>query len=242
MITTVKEPMAQSEKGFTLLEMIIAVTLVAMMALSLWAVFRISIRSWSRGTESIDANQRHRSIFDMVRKQMASTYGLMAPADPQRGFASRLIFNGTETSLRFISLNSLHFQESPGLTFVIYEIVQDSNGAFSLVEKEARYLGQPSDQEASAGQAKPTPVFNNLISCVFEYFGPGEFDDRAEWVREWDGERLKRLPEAISITMVSHDPGGDVLNRHMVVPVQAEAIDHRVGLVNPFGARRAVVR
>jgi general secretion pathway protein J len=242
MITAVKEPLAQSEKGFTLLEMIIAVTLVALMAIGLWGVFRISIRSWSRGTESIDANQRHRSILDLIRKQMASTYGLMAPADPQRGSVPHLIFNGTETSLQFISLNSLHFQESPGLTFVIYEIVQESNGAFSMVEKEARYLGQPPDQEASAGQAKPVPVFQNLTSCVFEYFGPGEFDYRSEWVREWDGERLRRLPEAISITMVSHDPGGDVLNRHMVVPVQAEAIDNRLNIINPFGARRAVAQ
>jgi hypothetical protein len=111
-----------------------------------------------------------------------------------------------------------------------------------MVEKEARYLGQPPDQEASAGQAKPVPVFQNLTSCVFEYFGPGEFDYRSEWVREWDGERLRRLPEAISITMVSHDPGGDVLNRHMVVPVQAEAIDNRLNIINPFGARRAVAQ
>ena len=69
------------EAGFTLLEMIVAVTLVAMMAVGLWAVLRISIRSWSRGTEFIDANQRQRSIMDMVRKQLASAYPLFTPID-----------------------------------------------------------------------------------------------------------------------------------------------------------------
>jgi prepilin-type N-terminal cleavage/methylation domain-containing protein len=240
MITARKEPLAQSEKGFTLLEMLIAVTLVAMMALSLWAVFRISIRSWTRGTEFIDANQRHRSILDMARKQMASTYGFMTPANPGRGLMSRLIFNGTETSLRFISLNSLHFQESPGLTYAAYEIVQESNGSFSLVEKEARYLGQDFDQEEPAGQSKPMPVFRNLTSCLFEYFDPENRD--TPWVREWDGEKLRRLPEAISITMISHDPEGNTLNRHMVVPIQAKVFDQRVNQMNPLGARGAVVR
>ncbi len=61
-------------------------------------------------------------------------------------------------------------------------------------------------------------------------------------MREWDGQQLKRLPDAISITMISRDPKGNTLNRHMVVPIQAEAVDPRVNMINPFGARRAVVQ
>jgi prepilin-type N-terminal cleavage/methylation domain-containing protein len=231
---------ARSEKGFTLLEMLIAVTLVAVMAVSLWAVFRISIRSWLRGTEFIDANQHHRSIMDLMRKQMASTYGLIASPDPQLGVASRVLFQGTENSLRFISLNSMRFQESPGLTYVIYGIEQDSEGGFSLVEREAPYLGQLTEQEITASQADPIPVFTDLSSCVFEYFDSQ--NNTASWVRDWDGESRRRLPQAISITMIGQDSKGNSLNRHMVVPIHAEAIDSRVNLINPFGNRRAVVR
>ena len=96
----------QRESGFTLLEMIIAVTLVAMLAVSIWGVFRISIESWKRGTEYIDANQRHRTILDLVKKQMASTYGLIAPVDLRTGGARYPLFAGTESSLQFISLNA----------------------------------------------------------------------------------------------------------------------------------------
>ena len=230
----------KSESGFTLLEMLVAVTLVALMAISLWAVFRISIRSWSRGTDFIDANQHHRSIMDLVRKQMASAYGLVVSPDQAQGLPPRVIFQGTENSLRFVSLNSLRFQESPGLTFVIYEIGQDKNGDYSLVEKEARYLGQISAQEVTAMQSEPIPVFDNLSSCVFEYFDSE--DDNASWVREWDGEKIRRLPQAVSITMMAQDARGNSLNRHMVVPIHAEAIDQRMNLINPFGNRRAVIQ
>jgi prepilin-type N-terminal cleavage/methylation domain-containing protein len=240
MIPTRHRNLAKSDRGFTLLEMLIAVTLVAMMALSLWAVFRISIRSWARGTESVDKNQRHRSIMDLVRKQMASAYGLIASPDPQEGLRQQVLFQGTENSLRFISLNSLRFHESPGLTFVIYEIEQDASGGFTLVEKEARYLGQFSEQEITANQSKPIPIFDNLSSCVIEYFDPES--DTTSWVREWDGEQLHRLPQAVSITMISQDSKGNSLNRHLVVPIHAEAIDRRVNFINPFGNRRAVVQ
>jgi|WetSurMetagenome_2_1015567.scaffolds.fasta_scaffold329104_2 prepilin-type N-terminal cleavage/methylation domain-containing protein len=240
MIPTGYGNLAKSDRGFTLLEMLIAVTLVALMSISLWAVFRISIRSWSRGTESIDANQHHRSIMDLVRKQMASAYGLIASPDPQEGLKQQVLFQGKESSMRFISLNSLRFHESPGLTFVIYEIEQDASGGFTLVEKEARYLGDLSEQETTANQSKPIPIFDNLSSCVIEYFDPQS--DNASWVREWDGEQLHRLPQAVSITMISQDSKGNSLNRHMVVPIHAEAIDRRVNFINPFGNRRAVVQ
>ncbi len=237
-----KEHSGKSEAGFTLLEMIIAVTLVAMMAVSLWGVFRIGIRSWSRGTEFIDTNQRHRSILDMVQKQIASTFGVFTQSDPQLGVPSTLYFTGTGDSLRFVSLNSLRFQESPGLTLVIYEVAPDANGGFSLVEKESRYLGQVTDQEAAASQSTPTPVFDNLSSCVFQYFDAGDEDASSEWVAEWDGGDRGRLPKAVSISMISRDPRGNTLNRYMVVPLQAEANDPRMNFINPFGRRRVVAQ
>ena len=242
MISGRKEHCRKTEAGFTLLEMLIAVTLVAFLAVSLWAVFRISIRSWSRGTEFIDANQRHRSILDMMRKQIASTFSVYKQSDPQLGMPSTLYFSGTETSLRFVSLNSLRFQESPGLTLVTYEVARDDKGGFSLVEKESRYLGQIPDQEAAAGESKATPIFDNLSSCVFKYFDAGGEDTSSEWVGEWDGEQAGQLPKAVSISMISRDPKGNALSRHMVVPLQAEANDYRMNVGNPFGRRRAVVQ
>ncbi len=241
MIFTGKDLSVRREAGFTLLEMLIAVTLVAMMAVGLWSVFRVSIRSWSRGTDFIDANQRHRSIIDLVRKQMASAYPVFTPPDLQQGTAPVLIFSGAESGLHFVSLNSLQFLESPGLTLVSYEIAQDSNGEYSLVEKEARYTGQLPDQEAMTNLSRPTPIFENLLSCTFEYFDPGDNANPAQWVREWDAEKEGRLPEAISVTMESRDRQGNSLNRHMVVPIQAQTSSGAVNIINPFG-RRGVIR
>jgi prepilin-type N-terminal cleavage/methylation domain-containing protein len=241
MIAAGKKRPILPETGFTLMEMLIAVTLVAMMAVGLWAALRISIRSWSRGSEFIDADQRHRTIQDMVQKQIASTYGLYAPADIQQGGAPYLIFSGTENSIQFVSLNSLRFLESPGLTLVHYEVAQDSTGDYSLVEKEARYTGWLPDQEAAESFSEATPLFQKLSSCTFEYFDPGDNDNPPQWRREWDGQKMGRLPWAVSMTMIFRDPRGNSLNRHMVVPIQAQESNISTPM-NPFLSRRRVLR
>jgi prepilin-type N-terminal cleavage/methylation domain-containing protein len=255
MVVTGKRRWSLSESGFTLIEMLVALTLVAIIAVGLWSVFSVSVRAWSRGTESIDQTQRHRSILDKVRKQIASAYPLNGPTDlpldlpedlavsAQQLSARNLIFTGAETSLSFISLNSLRFQESPGLTIVSYEVALDSQGDYSLVEREARYTGQTFDQEVLENLSEATPVFESLSSCIFEYFDPGNNDNTSQWVSTWSAQDRRQLPAAISITMISRDPKGNLLNRHMVVPVQAQVDNFRVNPVSAFGGRiRAVVR
>jgi hypothetical protein len=227
--------------------MLIAVTLVALMAVGLWAVFTISIRSWSRGTQFIDANQRHRSILDMVRKQLASAYGLYGEAEQEETeqgtpSTSVLIFSGAQDSLRFISLNSLQFQESPGLTLVSYEVARDPEGDYALVEKEARYLGQAPGEEIAVIQNRAIPIFENLSSCIFEYFDPGSGDNPPRWVREWNAQDMGQLPLAVSMTMISRGRDGKSLSRHMVVPIQAKVSNYRRNVMNPFGGGRGVMQ
>ncbi len=228
------------EAGFSLLEIIVAVTLVALMALALWSVMKISIQSWKRGTDYMDASQRNRSILDLVKKQMASIYGVIAPIDLQTGGAIYPIFSGAEGSVQFISLNSLRFMESPGLTMVSYDVVRDRAGNFRLVEREAQYLGLDPSRESifdRKDETAVTTVFEGLMSFSFEYFDPGTNERPSQWVNSWNAKETGRLPTAISMTMTSRDPNGTMLSRHLVVPIMAKPNDPRLNFVNPFDNR-----
>ncbi len=225
--------------GFTLLEMIIALTLVAMMAVSLWGVFRISVRSWQDGTGSIDSNQRYRTVLDLVKKQLASIYGLTSPPDLQTGGAVYPLFAGGETSLQCISLNSLRFQSNPGLAMVSYDVIRDERGGYALVEREERFLGLEPEQEAFFRSSEPqaTVIFENLVSFMFEYFDPGTSERPAQWLREWNARELGRLPSAVSMTMIAMDPRGERYSRHLVIPVLAGPYNPNLQFVNPFENR-----
>jgi len=230
---------SRKDIGFTLIETVIAVTLVAMMAVGLWSAFRVSLASWKRGTDSVDANQRHRSVVDLVKKQMASIYAVIAPIDLQTGGTVYPVFAGTDSSVQFISLNSLRFYEHPGLTMVSYDVEQDRSGAYSLVEREAQYLGLEPGRESffDRDTTQPFVVFENLTSFSFEYFDRGDSDRPARWVTEWDAKEMTELPAAISMTMVSQDAKGETISRHMVVPIMSQPYDPRLNFVNPFETR-----
>jgi prepilin-type N-terminal cleavage/methylation domain-containing protein len=224
------------EDGFTLLEIIVAVTLVAMMAVGLWSVLRISINSWKRGTDFIDANQRNRSILDLVKKQMASIYGLMAPVDLASGGSTYPIFAGSEDSVQFISLNSLRFLQNPGLTMVSYDVARDAKGGLALVEREAQYLGMDPSREGILDRKDDTvlTIFDNLSSFSFEYFDPGAQDRPPQWMKEWSAKETGRMPTAISMTMVARDSSGAGVSRHLVIPIIARPWDPTFDLTNPF--------
>lgn len=228
----------QSEKGFTLLEMIVAITLVAMMAVGIWSVFRTSLRAWSRGTEYIDASQRQRNVLDLVRKQIASAYPLMAPVESVSAVIPSPIFNGTETSLRFVSLNSLRFHESPGLTLVNYEVTQDSQGAYILQETEERYLGWIPDSESEIDPPGATALFENMSQCYFEYRSNDENED--PWVPEWEAEERGQLPEAIALTMTAPDMNGITRNHQIIVPVHATSGNLQMNILNRGGIRNLI--
>jgi prepilin-type N-terminal cleavage/methylation domain-containing protein len=222
MICIHKHPGMHQESGFTLLELLIAITLMAMLSVGIWAILSIGIRSWTRGTNAIDINQRHRSMLDMARKQIASIYPLyVAPVSTEPNSAFTLIFQGTQNSFRFVSLNSLQFFNNSGLMFISYEMSRDAEGNSVLAEKEIRYTGQLLD-ESALNNSKSISVFDDLLSCIFEYYDPGDADNPAQWLVEWDGSTLNRLPAAVRMTMIAKDSQGGTLNRQMIIPLHAQ--------------------
>jgi hypothetical protein len=218
------------------LEVLISVTLIAMMAVALWSVFRISLSSWSRGIAFIDANQRHRSILDLVKKQIASTYPVIAPIDLATGGAVYPIFAGSPNSMQFVTLSSLRFNDNPGLTMVSYDLVSSEGGSYALVEREAQYLGMDPARESPFDRTDDTqvPIFENLVSFSFEYLDPGTKDRPTEWVKSWSAQETSRLPGAVSMSMIARDRSGNTLSRHLVVPILSKPQDPRLNFVNPL--------
>ncbi|MDR1727339.1 MAG: prepilin-type N-terminal cleavage/methylation domain-containing protein [Acidobacteriota bacterium] len=238
---------AVGERGFTLLELLVAVTLVALMVVGIWTALTICINSWVRGVETIDINQRDRNTMDMVRKQIASAYPLVpnsvtySPATNTATMSSTppIVFRGAAASLQFVSPNSLMSLEGAGLMMVAYEVEEDSDGNTALMAKEARYTGQ---SVGSAGFTSSVPVFFNLEECLFEYYDPGDADEPAAWATEWDTGVKQRLPAAVRLSMVAKETGFGSRTRQLVIPMRAQADVGTMSLRPSNGRRRRVGR
>jgi type II secretory pathway pseudopilin PulG len=223
-------------EGFTLIEMLVSVTLIMLIAVCLWAVMRICISTWKRGTESMDENQRHRATLDLVQKQMSSISGLVPTLDLQTGAGQAPVFWGSPNTVQFISLCPLRFRDNPGLTSVTYDIVPSDNGGYALVARESRYLG--GDPTLAAGiedTSEPaTTIFDHLTSASFEYFDPGNREIPPQWVTDWSAQEKMSLPTAISMTVNARDTNGVIQSRKVVVPIMAEPDTTTTGFVDPF--------
>ena len=233
------------ESGFTLLELLVAVTLIAVMAVGIWSALELCVNSWIRGIEAIDINQRERSTLDLVRKQLASAYPLIPNSvlystvqNTTVSSSPSLVFSGAETSLRFVSPNSLQYLDGAGMMLVAYEVEEDSDGNTALVEKEVRYTGQSVE---SGGFTSSVPVFLNLKECLFEYYDSGTGDSPAEWVTEWDTSSRQQLPAAVRISMIARDSGVDARHRQMIIPLRAEP-NFAMGLGQSGVTRRRVIQ
>jgi len=229
-----------SAKGFTLIEMLVSVTLIMLIALSVWAVLRISIASWKRGTESMDENQRRRTTLDLVQKQMASISGLIPALDLQTGAGQAPIFVGTAKSVQFLSLSQLRFRDNPGLTVASYEVVPGNEGDYALVQRETMYLG--GDPTLAVGFAESglpaTTILDHLADASFEYYDPGNSDLPPQWVTDWDAQERASLPLAVSMTISTRDARGAIQSRQMIIPIMAEPDNSPPGFVDPFDGRR----
>ena len=231
-------PNSELNDGFTLLELMVAVTLIAVMAVGTWRAIDICVRVWLRGIEAIDDSQRERSTYDLVRKQIASAYPLFpsptssssatgstgtqnTTAVRSTSASSIPVFSGGETSLRFVTPNSLMSADSMGLVLATYEAEIDSNDNIALVQRESLYTGQGVND---GGFISSVPVFFNLKECLFEYYDAGDANNPGEWLTEWDTAARRRLPAAVRISMLFKDKKRGAPGRQMIIPMRAQTV------------------
>lgn len=211
-----------SNRGFTLLEVLVAITIFAVITALLFSGFQMISRSWRRGAARIEKGEKLRSVFSLARRQIISIYPVVPkeeedpgqePAEEGRPVVSNLpYFVGTASRMAFISLFSLRLSAIPGLCFVSYSIESSEEGpGLALVEYEKMYTGiNPMGKEES----EPLPeniyryvLFDNLQSISFRFYGldysqigsvPVE-ELQKQWYDSWDVETMGDLPEAVEI-------------------------------------------
>ena len=209
-------------RGFTLLEFVVAATILALMAAVMLSGFRLALNSYQRSQERIDEDSRRRILEDLVRRQVGSLFPLAPTAgfaqggteaeltgqivDPNTGIPAAAqsqipLFYGTDESMVFITVAPLSLQEHPGLAVVRYGLAEDELGRRYFGQLERRFSGLDSFQEmVDIPPGKPYPLVENVESLRFEYYGWDASTEAFQWYDEWRGDETFSVPSAIRIT------------------------------------------
>lgn len=203
----------RGKTGFTLLEFLIALTLLAMMGAVVYSGFRMSLNSYERSQDRLEKKARARIMDELVRRQLGSLFPVL-PAGGLSETPSGLVgvgsvtgapsqfplFYGTDESMTFVTLASFNLLEHPGLTVVRYGLAEDELGRRYFGAMETRYTGLQSFQAmVDIPPGKPIAILEGVDEVFFEYYGLDADSQTYQWFQEWRGDEIPAVPEAVRI-------------------------------------------
>lgn len=195
--------MLKNRKAFTLLELIISLTIIAVILVIIFGAFRIGIRAWEKGENDIDKLQRYRIVLDLIHRQLTSITYKNARIDDK----DQLILKGDAKFFEFTSHVSLKPENQFGIVYVRYRIAENEKAGetFSAYEKNMVFF----DREFKISDIDDNDFFElipNAQSISFEYLKPPEqgFEEEPEWQDKWDPENDQGLPLAVKLVVVEN--------------------------------------
>ncbi len=182
--------------GFTLIEVVLAITIFALMGGVLYGAFSLGHTAVEKSAASFSRNQKTRSIGDLLATYIRSAY-------PYRGSIQdqAIFFNGEQHSVTFVSSYS-HAMGGRGMAKIAIEKDEVDNGRARVRLAETapvRVSGDTSD----GGQRHSLVILEGVRDFQLAFLdAEGE---KENWEERWDGNERRRLPRALRMTFIDAD-------------------------------------
>ena len=213
----------RARAGFTLLEVVLAMTALAMVTAICYGAFHLGVRAVEKGEMAVVTTQRLRVASDVLIRQIKSTVAYPARNEEEEVYP---YFMGSATSMTFITAAGL--QGGGGLTRIVYQVVDDPP---RLVIMESPFFSPDAlgrDPIDKPGEASTT-LLDNFRSLKFEYLRNDGVDTK--WEPAWDAHEDEMLPQAVRI-VVEGMPGIDMDVWGQEIPIMTTTYGENTGEVD----------
>lgn len=164
--------------AFTFVELMIAITIFAVVAIVIYSSFSASIKVWKRGEESVSINQNLRIGLDDFGKELRNALNYNNDNDPA------ICFEGQSNSLSF----PIYLTSETGGQFGI--VLYKKDGA--SLKREENIFGQASPQEES--------LIDGVEEAKFLYaFDTQDTENPYEWNDSW--QEKNKIPRGVKLTL-----------------------------------------
>ncbi len=199
--------------GFTLLELIVALTILALIVGSVTAGLRIAVASIERGEKVAGDAARLRAAVGIIERSIRSA-DLLAVSP---GGGTAVFFMGEEKRLRFLTAQPPAAIGGGAPRLISFHEVAGPEGGLAMS------TASPFRAEGAAGWEgikDPRVLVPGAVEVSFSYTkGPDE-EARWEWLPSWDPAETGRLPAAVRVEFVVSAEGG-ARSTAFVVPIPA---------------------
>jgi general secretion pathway protein J len=186
----------QAEHGFTLLELLAAITLLGLLMAVLFGGLRLGARVWETADARLDASSRIQIVQDFIRQRLAETLPLeaLAPEPAQEGGFAPL-FQGTPQAVRFAGLLPEHLGAGLYLMDLVLADSGKADGSGNLVLRWRPF--DLYDETREEVEPEERVLVENIEGLELAYFGTNNPEQPPEWREGW--ERQPELPRLIRI-------------------------------------------
>ena len=213
------------EAGFTLLELLISVTVLSLLATAVLLGWRVASSAWQRANSHLLHSRSVQESYQLLQEQMASMIPYQVPT-AEGGL--EFFFQGERQTARFLSRYSLTGRTSSGLYRIEYQVAERPGGTKqlllnefpvrSLEELKGLFVKVETDPDPAARKLQFLPfergpqtveLFEGLADCHFEYYQPPAPPEPGSWKEQWKGPSGE-LPGGMAIRLVSSGDTGDL--------------------------------
>ena len=225
--------------GLTLMEVVVAITLLSLLSVGLLLSLRVGARAWEAANTTLMLERRIASANTMFHAALEGIAPVLAEFErpPLASSTTVVFFQGMPESMRFVSAYSLEGGPRGGLRLIELQVVQGPQGRRVLLN-DLPYLGPREAGRFIIGavdeprtgemrlffahiQALKTSFIlaDELESCSFSYYLQEAAGEPGRWLPIWP--RASELPNAVAVQIAARPDGARLRPVSITVPVRS---------------------
>lgn len=184
--------MRGGQRGFTLLELLIALAIVAALVAIAFGGLRVAVAAWDQGQDRAEAHQHLRGVAVVLARALSAAYPYRAPIGPAP--EPVLLFRGGADRLELVT-QAPPFPAPIPVAFTAVVIALERDETPSLVVRQRVLPNREPFADAAVVLRDPA-----VTRLAFRYL-----DEAGTWQDDWDTEARGGLPRAVQVSVaVTH--------------------------------------
>ena len=198
------------KNGFTLLELLIALTLSTMVILLLAVGMNVVMSDWERSDTRLENSLDKVLVLLNIERALEGAYPhTYLDKDDNKKY---IFFEGEEESLVWVS--TVAPTRHPGLQ--IWQLSPSKKNDWVQIKVTPAFAGDPN--ERLEAETKSLTILEGY-KATFEYlYKDDKLDDENDWLDKWSAKKLQALPNAVRMILTSD---GDTEPLEVVALIQA---------------------
>ncbi len=227
--------------GFTLIEVLVTLTILGFILLIISGAFRLGLSAWNRGESIKEDYQKVRIISQLISRQIKSAVPYKIKTQKAEG--DYLAFEGKAHSLKFVSAFPMKAKQTGGFVYAVYEFKERGEEEGRLILYEQRVLNKDffaDDFKEDQGIS----ILEGVSNVHFEFYQEGDpaQNKPEEWLEEWNAKDEKELPKALRMIITLKN--GKAAGEEFPITIQASLPAYRFEqvLTTPLRVRRSILQ